>query len=196
MEILSGVACTAMAMLLATIIVSRPAQAAANLGNDSRAPAAMFSRYETVFYTDTDLSSKFSPFKGLSRQVAGALSVPFGDLIYGLDLLDPHASADLLAKSEAVLMGGKGFIPPEGEGAAQVSHFCYIVNFAAKGRPDFQKYATKAHKASMAGEPVWSWQVHSPDPRGQNVTYNAAQIGDSYLVFSNDFSACKQSRKS
>ena len=28
----------------------------------------------------------------------------------------------MLAKSEAVLMGGKGFIPAEGEGAAQVSH--------------------------------------------------------------------------
>lgn len=170
------------------LMASTPALAAESTSNAPSAIAALFGQYETVFYTNTDLSSKFSSFKGLSRQTAGALSVPFGDLIYGLDLLDPHASADLLAKSEAVLMGGKGFIPPEGEGAAQVSHFCYIVNFAAKGRPDFQKYATKAHKASMAGEPVWSWQVHSPDPRGQNVTYNAAQIGDSYLVFSNDFS--------
>ena len=168
------------------LMVSTRAQAIASLSNESRDAAALFSQYETVFYTNTDLSSKFSSFKGLSRQTAGALSVPFGDLIYGLDLLDPYASADILAKSEAVLMGGKGFNPPEGEGAAQVSRFCYIVDFGTKGRPDFQKYAAKAHKASIAGEPVWSWQVHSPDPRGQNVTYNAAQVGDSHLLVSND----------
>ena len=139
--------------------------AAAN--EESRDVAALLSQYETVFYTNTDLSSRFSSFKGLSRQTAGALSVPFGDLIYGLDLLDPYASADILAKSEAVLMGGKGFIPPEGEGAAQVSRFCYIVNFGTKGGADFRKYSAKAHKASTTGGPVWSWQVHSPQPRGQ-----------------------------
>ncbi|MGC1396981.1 MAG: hypothetical protein WA827_00470 [Candidatus Binatus sp.] len=92
----------------------------------------------------------------------------------------------MLAKSEAVLMGGKGFVPSEGEGAAQVSRFCYIVTFGVEGQPDFQKYAAKAHKTSMAGGTVWSWQVHSPDPRGQTVTYYAAQIRDSYLVVSND----------
>ncbi len=173
-------------MVVLAPMVSMRAQAAANPGNDSRAVAAMLSQYETVFYTNTDLSSKFSSFKGLSRQVAGALSVPFGDLIYGLDLLGPYASADLLAKSEAVLMGGKGFVPSEGEGAAQVSRFCYIVTFGVEVQPDFQKYAAKAHKTSMAGGTVWSWQVHSPDPRGQTVTYYAAQIRDSYLVVSND----------
>jgi hypothetical protein len=85
-------------------------------------------------------------------------------------------------------VGGKGFIPPQGEGAAQVSHFCYIVNFGTKGRPDFQKYTAKAHKASMSGKPVWSWQVHSLEPRGQDITYYAAQLGDSYLPVSNDLS--------
>ena len=114
------------------LMVSTRAQAIASLSNESRDAAALFSQYETVFYTNTDLSSKFSSFKGLSRQTAGALSVPFGDLIYGLDLLDPYASADILAKSEAVLMGGKGFNPPEGEGAAQVSRFCYIVDFGTR----------------------------------------------------------------
>jgi hypothetical protein len=171
-------------LALTLLLVACRANATANGG--APATAALFDQYETVFYTNTDLSSKFSSFKGLSRQTAGALSVPFGDLIYGLDLLDPYASADMLAKSEAVLMGGKGFIPPEGEGAARVSRFCYVVNFGTKGRPDFKKYAAKAHEASMAEEPVWSWQVHSPDPRGQNVTYYAAQIRDSYLVVSND----------
>ncbi len=171
---------------LSALMVSMRAPAAASASNESRDAAALFSQYETVFYTNTDLSSKFSSFKALSRQIAEALSVPLGDLIYGLDSLDPNASADMLAKSEAVLMGGKGFIPPEGEGAAQVSHFCYIVKFGTKGRPDFQKYAAKAHKAWAAGNPVWSWQVHSPDPRGQNVTYYAAQVDDSHLVFAND----------
>jgi hypothetical protein len=171
---------------LLVLLISVGTEAMAETKDEPRAVAALFSQYETVFYTNTDLSSAFSSFKGLSRQTAGAFSIPFGDLIYGLDLLDPHASADMLAKSEAVLMGGKGFIPAEGEGAAQVSHFCYIVNFGTKGRPNFRKYAAKAHEASMTGEPVWSWQVHSPDPRGQNVTYYAAQIGDSYLLVSND----------
>ncbi len=175
-----------MAMTLAAVTVSTRAQAAASPGSDSRAAAAMFSQYETVFYTDTDLSSKFSSFKGLSRQTAGALSIPFGDLIYGLDSLDPHVAADMLAKSEAVLMGGKGFIPPEGEGAAQVSRFCYIVNFGTRSRPDFGKYAAKAQKASIAGESVWSWQVNSPEPGGQDISYSVTQVGDSYLLVSND----------
>lgn len=161
-------------------------EAAAGPGGDSRAVAAMFRQYETVFYTNTDISSNFSSFKGLSRQTAGALSVPFGDLIYGLDLLDPCASANMLAKSEAALMGSKGCIPPEGEGAAQVSSFCYIVNFGTRRRSDFGKFAAKARETSKQGEPVWSWQVHSPEPPMRTITYYAAQIGDSYLLVSND----------
>lgn len=184
MSLFSHALCRASLALAVLLSVSASAMAAGN--EESRDAAALFGEYETVFYTNTDLSSRFSSFKGLSRQTAGALSVPFGDLIYGLDSLDPYASADILGKSEAVLMGGKGFIPPEGEGEAQISQFCYIISFGAKGRPDFRKYATKAHEASMAGEPVWSWQVHSPEPRGQDVAYYAAQIGDSYLLVSND----------
>lgn len=184
MSLFSHALCRASLALAVLWSVSAGAMAAGN--EESRDAAALFGEYETVFYTNTDLSSRFSSFKGLSRQTAGALSVPFGDLIYGLDSLDPYASADMLAKSEAVLMGGKGFIPPEGEGEAQVLHFCYIVDFGTKGRPDFRRYAAKAHKASVTGEPVWSWQVHSPEPRGQDVAYYAAQVGDSYLLVSND----------
>jgi len=176
-----------MAMVVAALIVSTGAQAAPSPGVDTRAVAAIFSQYETVFfYTNTDLSSAFSSFKGLSRQTAGSLIIPFGDLISGLDSLDTHVSADMLAKSKAVLMGGKGFIPPEGVGGTEVSRFCYIVQFGRWGRPDFQKYAAKAQKSSAAGELVWSWQVQAPGPRGQNVTDFAAQVGDSYFVLSND----------
>ena len=95
---------TAAVLVFLALTVLTQTQADAGRGNDSRAAAAMLNQYETVFYTNTDLSSHFSSFKGLSRQTAGALSIPFGDLIYGLDLLDPHASADMLAKSEAVLI--------------------------------------------------------------------------------------------
>ena len=85
----------------------------------SRAAAAVFSQYETVFYTNTDLSSRFSSFKGLSRQSAGSLSLPFAYLMGALDSLDPRASEEILGKTDALVAGVRDFIPPEGEGGAQ-----------------------------------------------------------------------------
>ena len=71
-------------LVLALLLsVSTGGMAAENV--DSRAAAAVFSQYETVFYTNTDLSSQFSSFKGLSRQSAGSLSLPFAYLMGALD---------------------------------------------------------------------------------------------------------------
>jgi hypothetical protein len=177
----------AVAVLSALMLVSlTQASAMTNAEIEPRAAAILFSQYETVFYTNADLSSSFSFFKGLSRETAGMLSVPFSGLIDGLDALDPHASAEILAQSTAVLMGGRGFIPPEGSGAAQVSHFCFIVGFGARGRPDFQRYAIHAAKIATTSAPVWTWYRDSRGPGDAAVTFYAGPVGDSYLLLSND----------
>jgi hypothetical protein len=51
-------------------------------------------------------------------------------------------------------MGGKDFIPPETDGAAQVSRFCYILSFGMKSVSDFRKYAGLASEVSAGGETV------------------------------------------
>jgi hypothetical protein len=177
-----------MAMVLAAVIVSARAQAAAapSPGAESRAVAAMFSQYETVFYTNTDLSSHFSEFKGLSRQNAASLSLPFAYLIGALDSLDPHASEEILGKTGMLLVGVRDFIPPEGEGGAQLGEFAYVASFGKRGTPGLDKYFNQLPAASVGGAPVWRWlgKIYGEPAEGTEIY--ASQVDHSHLVFASD----------
>src|ERR1700686_1323982 len=76
-------------------------------------------RFETVFYANADLLLSTGPYKQLSEQSANTLRLPFADLFGGLESLGAHASADLLSKADAVLIGARDFRPPATLGDVQ-----------------------------------------------------------------------------
>jgi hypothetical protein len=176
----------AVALLLS---VSTGAIAAENV--ESRAAAAVFSQYETVFYTNTDLSSQFSFFKGLSRRSAGTLALPFGYLIGALDSLNPHASEEILGKTDALLVGVRDFIPPQGEGGAQLGEFSYVASFGKRGTPSLDKYFNQVPTASVGGAPVWRWvgKIYGENAEGTEIY--ASQVDHSHLVFASDLQELK-----
>jgi hypothetical protein len=171
----------ALALLLS---VGIPAMAAGN--DESRVAAAIFSQYETVFYTNTDLSSQFSDFKGLSRQSAGSLALPFGYLLSALDSLDPHASEEILGKTDALVVGVRDFIPPQGEGGAQLGEFAYVASFGKRGTPGLDKYFNQLPVTSIGGAHVWMWlgKIYGENAEGTQIY--AAQVDHSHLVFASD----------
>ncbi|MGC1190088.1 MAG: hypothetical protein WA861_05840, partial [Candidatus Binatus sp.] len=177
-------------LVLALLLsVSTGGMAAENV--DSRAAAAVFSQYETVFYTNTDLSSRFSSFKGLSRQSAGSLSLPFAYLMGALDSLDPRASEEILGKTDALVAGVRDFIPPEGEGGAQLGEFSYVASFGKRGTPSLDKYFNQVPTASVGGAPVWRWvgKIYGENAEGNEIY--ASQVDHSHLVFASDLQELK-----
>jgi hypothetical protein len=170
-------------IMLSLVIVSA---AAAGTDDEHRAAAALFNRYETIFYTNTDLSTPLTPYKGLSRPAATSLTIPFGNLPAGLDLLNKHASSEILGSADAVLMGARDFIPPRGAGdAGHPGLFSFIVVFGKQSIPTIRDYFPQTPAASETPVPIWKW-VADLYEREPPVTYYAAQVGRSYLVFSND----------
>lgn len=170
-------------MLALSLMSASPAFAAND--NDRRAAAALFDRYETIFYTNTDLSTPLTIFKGLSRQAASSLLIPFGQLA-GLDLLNKRASSEILGNADSVLMGARDFISPTGAGSAgHPGLFCFIVVFGKQPTPDFGKYFTQTPSSPAAGAHVWKWvaDIYDIPPA---LTFYATQVGSSYLVLSND----------
>ena len=170
-------------MIILTLAIASPATAATD--NGQRAAAALFDRYETIFYTNTDLSTPLTPYKGLSRPAASSLSIPFGQLA-GLDLLNKHASSEILGNADSVLMGARDFISPTGAGSAgHPGLFCFIVVFGKQPMPDFGKYFTQTPSSPAAGAHVWKWiaDIYDIPPAP---TFYATQVGGFYLVLSND----------
>ena len=170
-------------MIILSLVIASPAFAAND--NERRAAAALFDRYETIFYTNTDLSTPLTLFKGLSRPAASSLSIPFGQLA-GLDLLNKHASSEILGNADSVLMGARDFISPTGAGSAgHPGLFCFIVVFGKQPMPDFGKYFTQTPSSPAAGAHVWKWvaDIYDIPPA---LTFYATQVGSFYLVLSND----------
>src|SRR5271154_4893022 len=145
-------------LLVLPLLLSVGARTNAAGNDESRVAAAIFSRYETVFYTNADLSSRFSFFKGLSRQSAGMLALPFGYLIGALDSLNPHASEEILGKTDSLLVGVRDFTRPHAAGsAAQLGAFAYVASFGKQGIPRLDKYFNQVSVTSVGGHSVWRW---------------------------------------
>jgi hypothetical protein len=125
----------ALLMFVCSLLIASPVIAAAD--NEQRAAAALFARYETIFYTNSDLSSPLTPYKGLSRSAASFQDIPFGELIAGLDLLNKHASSEILGNPDAVLIGARDFISPRWAGSAGHPRlFSFIVVFGKQPTPN------------------------------------------------------------
>lgn len=168
-------------VLLTAILIATSAHASSS--DQSRAAAAAFAEFETVVGANADASSSLAASRPRSGSDA-ALDVPFEYLISGLDALKSHARSEILGTSDSVVMGGKGFVPPNGVGGFQISDYCYIVNFAKRNSPQLKKYFDGPPVASLPGEvPVWTWDtdLHYETPRPK-ITFYATRLGP-YLLF-------------
>jgi len=173
-------------ILALSLANARPAFAANATDKNLRAAASLFARYETIFYTNTDLSTPLTIFKGLSRPAASSLSIPFGQLPSGLDLLNKHASSEILGNADAVLMGARNFVNPRAAGSAGYpAFFCFVVVYGKQPIPNFAKYFTQTPSPPAGAPPVWKWvaDIYGIPPV---FTFYATQVGTSYLVISND----------
>ena len=154
------------------------------------AAAALFERFETVFYGEMGLVFRSGSYDQLSEDDSNFLRVPFALLLSGLDTLGEATAAEMLASGAAVLVGARDFRTPKGLGAVH-SQFCYVVVLRSGSAFDLSKYFSQWPSTSERGMPVWKWSANlgefgEGDPRPS--TLYASQIGQSYLLFSNNLS--------
>jgi hypothetical protein len=139
-------------------------------------------------YEEPALLSSSRTYNHLSSQEASNLRFPFAYLKGALDTVDGRTYSDLLANSEAILVGAKDFRPPAGLGAVR-SQRCYVAILKNRSAFDFRRYFHQAGVASAAGMPVWNWTATLSE-FGENDTRSsslyATQVGQSYALVSND----------
>jgi hypothetical protein len=149
----------------------------------SHAAAVLFENFETVFHTTSAL---ISDSRGdAAAQFAGQ---PFGYLRIGLEAVDKQLAAEVLAESEAVLIGTKDYHAPIGLGSVRSTR-CYIIVLQRDSTFKLSRYFKKAEVASADGAPVWNWSADleefgESDPRPSGLF--ATQIAQSYILVSND----------
>jgi hypothetical protein len=170
------------------ILLSGCARTRAEADRDSRAASALFADFESVLYEEPALLSSSGAYNHLSGQETGNLRFPFVYLKGALDTVDSRTYADVLANSEAVLVGAKDFRPPSGLGAVR-SQRCYVAILKSRSGFDFRRYFHEPAANSADGMPIWSWTAKLSE-FGENDTKSssiyAAQVGQSYALVSND----------
>ena len=156
--------------------------------SQSSVASTLVQQFETVFYSKADLLSGSGSYLNLSKTDANALRVPFAYLLGALDSLENGASADVLANTEAVLVGAKDFRPPAGLGGVH-SQSCYVLVLRGSSALDFHKYFHQSASVSAAGKPVWNWSAKlgefgEKDPRPSSLY--ATQVTQLYALVCND----------
>jgi hypothetical protein len=172
-------------LLLLVLLYSGWARSSAS---QSSAASALFQQFETVFYSKADLLLGSGSYGDLSKTDANALRVPFAYLLGALDSLGKGTSADVLANTEAVLVGAKDFRPPAGLGGVH-SQSCYVLSLRRNSEFDFRKYLQQSAPASAAGKLVWNWSAKlgefgEKDPRPSSLY--ATQVAKQYALVCND----------
>jgi hypothetical protein len=171
--------------ILATLLLAGCTRGMTTKNSELRAASALFTEFETVFYSKPELISSSGAYKPLSKQDAGFLRLPFVDLQMGLDTLGGHASADILKNSSAILVGTKNYRPPIGLGSVQ-SQYCYIIVFGKWSTFDLRKSVSQAPEISAPAEAVWKWSAPPQEGHPQPYTFYMAQVPHSYVIVSND----------
>jgi hypothetical protein len=151
--------------------------------NQTHAAAVLFENFETVFHTTPALISD-----SRGDVAAPFTEQPFSYLRIGLEAIDKHLPAKVLAESEAVLIGTKDYHAPIGLGSVRSTR-CYIIVLQRDSAFELSRYFRKVEVASAEGAPVWNWSADleefgESDPRPSGLF--AAQIAQSYILVSND----------
>jgi hypothetical protein len=175
-------------LMLIAFLLSGCAKSAADSTEQQRAASTLFDKFETVFYAKADLLSSSGGYKRLSQQDANALRVPFANLLQALDPLGKHASAEILGKTDAALVGAKDFRapggPPPNLGGVQ-SRFCYVLVLGGRSAFEISNVASKSSVMSSAENAVWKWSAPPTEGHAQPYTFYATQVAHSYLLISN-----------
>jgi len=171
--------------------VCGPALAATN--PERVAVSALLDRFETVFYSKSEIVSMSGAYDRSSKLESSAFRQPFALFHGALHSLGEWPADEILKGSEAVLVGAKDFRAPEGsEHLGQVrSQFCYIVILKSTSGIKAQKYFSTSEppSGSAAGSPVWHWSAKlnefgRDDPRPSSLYLT--EVSTKYLLISNE----------
>ena len=158
-------------------------QAAWGKATDTHAVAVLFERFETVFSSTPNLLSE-PPHNNRD----GFVWQPFDYLRAGLETVQKQAPMNLLADSDAILLGSKDYHFPIGLGPVRSTR-CYIAVLKKQSTFQLSRYFTRSPIAFVDDEPVWTWSAKlgefgEEDPRSSALF--ATQLMHSYIVVSND----------
>jgi hypothetical protein len=93
--------------------------------------------------------------------------------------------ADLRQNYTGVLVGAKGFTPPDGIGMAS-SQECYIGILRPNGRSIIKADFGNAKYESIDGSRVWTWSAPPYEGYPWPTTFYAAEIANAYFILGND----------
>jgi hypothetical protein len=163
-------------------------------GSRARAASVLFPQFESVGYAATDVLSRFTssgpnaPKNGADQTLPISLRLPFIQLLIGLHFLGPDALTKLNTNYSGVLVGAKGFKPPEGLGMFS-SQDCYIGLLRPGGKSIVEAYLNQSGSQTIDGQKVWTWTAPPYEGYPYTTTYYIADIEHSYFVMGNDLTA-------
>lgn len=162
-------------------------------GSRARAASVLFPQFESVVYATTDVLSRLDSPSGStpntgSNQLPISLRLPFIQLLVGLHPLGPDALTTLNTNYSGVLVGAKGFKPPEGLGMFS-SQDCYIGLLRPGKHSIIETDLNQSGSQTIDGQKVWTWTAPPFDGYPHTTTYYMADIEHSYFVMGNDLTA-------
>ena len=191
----SGQVCRFLLLLL--ISVSGREHCTARVTPESRAVSVLYEQFETISYAESDLVLSSGAYDGISKNDADVLRLPFYEMKEALESLRSRTSEEILASSQAVLVGAKDFRPPLGLGPVR-SRRCYIL-ILRNGKFDLHDYFRQSSSGSIAGATIWNWSAKVGDFGEESPnklsSFYVAQIASSYLLISNNLHDLQSSAK-
>lgn len=162
----------------------------ADTNNASRAESVLLNRFESVMSIQTRFLRDSENVSQLPKREIAGLRVPFDYFVRALDKLGNDALSGVLDHSDSVFVGAKDFASPAGLGVVH-SKLCYVVILAQPNTFQIRRYFSESPFASASGAPVWKWSSNlqefgEEDSRPSSLY--AGQIGQSYILVSNDVS--------
>jgi hypothetical protein len=157
----------------------------------ARAASVLFPQFDTVEYATTDVLSRFdspsgsTPNTGSDQTLPIALRLPYIQLIGGLHFLGQDTLTTLKTNYSGVLVGAKGFTPPEGLGMVH-SQDCYIGLLRPGGHSIVEAYLNQSGSQTIDGQQVWTWTAPPDEGYPHTTTFYIADIAHSYFVMGND----------
>jgi hypothetical protein len=180
--------CLAAGLFLLIAYVSFGSKALAAADATEVATRILSQRFETIFYASTEtLHTSVGSLREASNPTWD-FGQPFRLLLDAFPKLNEHPPSGILASSFGVLVGARDFLSPSGFGPVR-SLRCYVVFLRDKHSFQLKEYMKKSPVASAAGTSVWEWTAivgeFGERERRPSVFYGS-QIGDSFLIVSND----------
>lgn len=162
------------------------------------ASSALSKRYETVFYSESQLVKGAVAVDGeLSQEAVNGLRVPFAYLLGGLDALGMKHSTEVLDNTAGVLIGAKNFRPPSGPthlGAVQFE-FCYVLLLVEKGKFELNAAMRKCGSASLAGPSTWKWSTRGTEGHPEPWKFYATQVGRKFVLVGSSADEVSETKK-